>query len=472
MRRSICAGLGLWIACAGVARAQEPVAGPRAVLSVEQALIDAIARAERSVVAIARVYRPLPGEDPAEAGEDFRRIVSPDSPEYVPNDFATGVVVAPKQVVTNFHVLGNSAQSEYYVTTADRKILRARIVAADPRIDLAILEVEGAELTPAVLGNGDALRKGQIVVALGNPYAIARDGQVSASWGIVSNLSRKAPVVAEAGRSAAAEKPTLHHYGTLIQTDARLNFGTSGGALVDLEGRLVGVTTSIAALAGYETAAGYAIPVDEMFRRAIETLGKGEEINYGFLGVAPRALSQAARLSGSQGVEVDRTILGTPAAGRFEPTDVITRVEGKPVHDADSLVLEVARRVPEAETRFTVLKRGRGEPQEVSLRLSKARVSEGRIITARRPAWRGLLVDFPTALLPAGELPPEPAVVVSAVEPGSPAAEAGLQVGQTIRRVNGQPVGTPAEFSAAVAQADGAVDLEPVKGDAVSVAAP
>jgi serine protease Do len=323
-----------------------------------------------------------------------------------------------------------------------------------------------------VLGSGDSLRKGQIVVALGNPYAIARDGQVSASWGIVSNLSRKAPAPAEAGRSAAAEKPTLHHYGTLIQTDARLNFGTSGGALVDLEGRVVGLTTSIAALAGYETAAGYAIPVDDLFRRALETLGKGEEVNYGFLGVAPRALSQAARLAGGQGVEVDRTIPGTPAAGHFEPTDVITRVEGKPVHDADGLVLEVARRLPEADTRFTVLRRGRGEPQEVSLRLSKARVADGRVITATRPAWRGMLVDFPTAHLSAGELPVEPAVVVVGVEPGSAAATAGLQVGQTIRSVNGRAVGTPDEFRAAVDQADGAVDLEPVKGDTVSVAAP
>lgn len=462
------------LAGAGPATAQEPAeARAAATLPIEQALIDAIARAERSVVAIARVYRPAPGEDPAAAGEDFRRLVEPDSPEYVPNDFATGVVVGPKQVVTNFHVLGHGEQSEYYVTTADRRVARAKVVGADARIDLAVLQIEGIELTPVAWGNSATLRKGQIVVALGNPYAIARDGQVSASWGIVSNFGRKAPP-ADAGRSssASAEKPTVHHYGTLIQTDARLNFGTSGGALVDLEGRLVGLTTSIAALRGFETAAGYAIPVDELFRRAVESLGKGEEVEYGFLGVAPRALPSAARLAGLHGVEVDRTIPGTPAAGKFEPTDVITHVEGRPVYDADGLVLEVARRPADAEIRLTVLRRGAGQPQQVPLKLAKARVSGERVVTAPRPAWRGLQVDFATALLAAGELPAEPAVVVAAVEPESAAARAGLQAGQAIRTINGRAIGTPAEFRAAVEDVEGAVTLESVTGEAIEVAAP
>jgi serine protease Do len=463
MRRTLCIAFGLLWAAPGAASAQAPPA-PAAVLAIEQTLIDAIARAERSVVAIARVYRAAPGEDPVASGEDFRRLVEPDSPDYVPNDFATGVVVGPGRVLTNLHALGNTAQSEYYVTTADRLVYRAKIVGADERVDLAVLTVDATDLPPIAWGNAAALRKGQIVVTLGNPYAIARDGQVSASWGIVSNLGRKAPGPANPGRlpAASAEKPTLHHYGTLIQTDARLNFGTSGGALIDLEGRLVGLTTSIAALAGHETAAGYAIPVEDFFRRAVEKLGNGEEVEYGFLGVAPRALSRTARLGGVQGVEVDRTIPGTPAAGRFEPTDVITHVEGRPVYDADGLVLEVARHPAGAETRLTVLRRGRGPGEEVPLRLAKARVSGDRIITAPRPAWRGLLVDFATAVLPAGELPAEPAVVVAAVEPDSAAAQAGLEVGQAIRRVNGQPVGTPAEFRQAVENATGVVTLERV----------
>src|SRR5207342_2000310 len=105
----------------------------------------------------------------------------------------------------------------------------------------------------------------------GNPYAIARDGQVSASWGIVANLSRKAGPIPDETSPAGVRNTSLHHYGTLIQTDAKLNLGTSGGALLNLKGEMVGLTTSLAAAVGYEQAAGFALPVDDAFRRAVET---------------------------------------------------------------------------------------------------------------------------------------------------------------------------------------------------------
>jgi serine protease Do len=105
-----------------------------------------------------------------------------------------GVVVDPGGLIlTAAHVLVED--SDYYVTTAERKVYRAAIKAADPRSDLAVLAVEATDLRPIALGDADRLRKGQIVVALGNPFGIARDGQASASWGIVANLHRKAPAV-------------------------------------------------------------------------------------------------------------------------------------------------------------------------------------------------------------------------------------------------------------------------------------
>jgi serine protease Do len=444
-------------------------------LGIERALIDAIARAEKSVVAIARVRRPLPGEEPAGGGGDFRRLIEPDNPDYVPNDFATGVVIdAGGQIVTNQHVLGDVQESEYYVTTAERRVYRARVVAADPRVDLAVLEIDAQDLVPIRLGDASGLQKGQIVVALGNPYAIARDGQASASWGIVANLGRKAPAASSAAdpRSpSASDKPTIHHHGTLIQTDARLNFGTSGGALLNLQGELVGLTTSIAALAGYETAAGYAIPVDDLFRRAVEALRRGEEVDYGFLGVAPRALPQSARLAGRYGVEVDRTIPGTPAQGAFQPTDVITHVDGRAIHDADGLMLELGRRPAESEVRLTVLRQGRGRPQDIALKLAKARVPGQRVVTARPSAWRGLRVDFATAVLADGELPAEPAVAICAVEPDSPAERLRLRVGQAIVRVGGRPVRSPSEFRAATAETAGAVSLQLADGQTIELPA-
>ena len=162
-----------------------------------------------------------------------------------------------------------------------------------------MLSIEAADLTPIALGTADDLKKGQIVVNLGNPYAIARDGQASAAWGIVSNLHRKAP--ATPSESDPTGRPTLHHFGTLIQTDARLNLGTSGGPLLDLRGDMVGLCVAFAAAPGYEAPGGYAIAVDATFRRAVETLQQGREVEYGFLGIQPTNLRPQEVMAGLKG---------------------------------------------------------------------------------------------------------------------------------------------------------------------------
>src|SRR5262249_22946371 len=160
-------------------------------------------------------------------------------------------------ILTAHHVLRENC--DYWITTASRKTYKVQqIKAADPRSDLAVLSIKArdGELEPIKFGDAAGLKKGQIVLALGNPYGIARDGQVSASWGIISNLSRKdGPWTTD--RETRNSKPTLHHYGSLIQTDVKLNLGTSGGALVNLKGEMIGLTVSLAAGLGYEQAAGF-----------------------------------------------------------------------------------------------------------------------------------------------------------------------------------------------------------------------
>ncbi len=218
----------------GVAGAGEPTELDVAS-AIEQVLADSIARCEKSVVAIARVV----GNDPLAVDvqpDFFGRKPSPADPEFRASTFATGVIVGPGLVLTNQHVLAAGAPTDsYFITTISKRFYPARIKASDPRSDMAVLEVIGKfpaeDFAVMPLGEGSKLRKGQIVIALGNPYAIARDGQASASWGIVANLQLKAP-------PSSDERPrsTLHHYGTLIQTDAKLNLGTSGGALLNLKG--------------------------------------------------------------------------------------------------------------------------------------------------------------------------------------------------------------------------------------------
>ena len=156
------------------------------------------------------------------------------------------------------------------------------------------------------------------MLSLGNPYAIARDGSASASWGMISNVSRR-PAPARQHDLGTPEAKTIHQFGTLLQVDTRMELGTSGGALVNLRGELIGVTTSLAALEGYEQSVGFAIPIDSFSRRVIETLCRGYEVEYGFLGltpipVLPDQLRRDGRFKQLSAVRVEQVIPNSPAA--------------------------------------------------------------------------------------------------------------------------------------------------------------
>ena len=198
-------------------RAQNPEpTGLQVAAAIESVIVDAIAQAEKSVVAIARVKR---GERQA-LEPPFNRFgqlspsppPKPGDPDFVPNDYGTGVVVDRRGLVlTHYHLLGED--SDHYVTTPAHKVLRATIKAADPRSDLAVLSIEDSGLTPIKFGDASTLKKGQFVIALGNPFAIARDGEASASWGIVANLARKAPRHPERrGPAAEDDVAPIRHF--------------------------------------------------------------------------------------------------------------------------------------------------------------------------------------------------------------------------------------------------------------------
>jgi serine protease Do len=465
----LCLGHGLF--------AQESPSGMDVAAAMEKALVEVIGRTEKSVVAITRVRRERSGEAVSiEARPDAfgRRTLpvatpQPTDPDFIPNEFATGVVVdARGLILTASHVLGDD--SDYYVTAADRKVYRASVKAADPRSDLAVLALEKASnLIPISFGDAAELKKGQIVITLGNPYAIAHDGQVCSGWGIVSNLGRKAP--ASPSESDPSGHPTLHHYGTLIQTDAKLNLGVSGGPLVNLKGEMVGLMVALPAAVGYEMAGGYAYPVDTTFRRAVETLKQGREVEYGFLGVLPSNVQTADSPSASQGVRVSQVLSGTPAArSGLRVNDVVTAVDDHPVVDVDGFYLEVGRQSAEAVTRLNVVRDGRDQIVEVAL--SKYPVRGRKIVTLSDPDWRGLKVDYPTAVVDADGRPrggasfADDAVAVAEVLEGSPAWRAGLRLGVLIDRVDNVPIRTPKEFAAAVADKTGLVPLRVVGDEA------
>lgn len=430
-------------------------------------MVEAIARAERSVVAIARLPR-----DPERRGGELSALLpgasrqDPSDRAFVPQEFGSGVVLdASGLILTARHVVGDPQTADYQVWVA-RRPYPARLKAADPWFDLAVLQIDARGLTPIPLGDGRAVRKGQLVIALGNPYSIARDGQPSASLGILSNIDRQAPPL-PAGRDTDGRE-TLHHWGTLLQTDARLEWGASGGALVNLQGEMIGLTVSLAALAGYERPGGFAIPVTEEFRRVVDLLKAGRVPDYGFLGIEPGPLTAQQRQAGRQGTRVLDVVPATPAAeAGVQVGDVITHLDGRPIGDRLDLFREVSSRLAGATITLHVVReaaRG-GRPLTLQVPLSKKRLETSRAPWAEAASfsWRGLKVDYATAAPLFNErcrdLDPAGCVGVVEVARDSPAWQAGLRVGDFLSHVAGRRVTNPVEFEEAIRDLSGEVVL-------------
>ncbi len=475
-------------ACGLTARAQQPPSQASAqpstaestptsdqaqavVAAIESATVSAIERAEHSVVAIACVDRGrAPATqldqlhvDPLRLGNPFPLPDTPEDPDFVPPLFGSGIVLSEDgYIVTCGHVLDDPREHDYYVwldkqSYAARVVgMPARVLASDPFSDLAVLKIDASNLHPAKFSQQE-LRKGQFVIALGNPQAIARDGQASASWGIVSNLKRVAPSDPLAGDSG---KVTIHHFGTLVQTDAKLNLGMSGGALVNLKGEVVGMTTALAAMAGYEQSAGFAIATDAMFLRVVETLKAGKLPEFGFLGVQPEDLRPGEAARGLSGARVSVVIPGLPGelAG-LRADDVIYQVDDAPIADRSDLFRELSQAAAGAEVRLFVhrFRPGRATPEDLQLPavLSKKPLNTpwpGYAVHSPTK-WRGMLVDYATAIasdwtrngLGGARRAPVKLAILS-VDPDTPAWNSGLRPGYGLVSVQGTEVDSPDDF--------------------------
>jgi S1-C subfamily serine protease len=438
------------------------------VAAIEQAVVDAIARAERSIVTIARAPAS-PVESALRVESPFAELREPSAAE--PVTVAAGVIIDPAGFVLT-HYLAVREGDEHTITTLDGKRHRATIRAADPRSALAVLAIEtttgplqGADKNagtfPAIrFGDAAKLRKGQFVVAIGNPFAIETDGQATASWGIVTNLARKAPAdtnLNDAPGPMQDYRTTLHHLGTLIQTDAKLGWSAGGGALVNMQGELLGITTTAAAIAGHEQPAGYAIPIDATFRRIIDTLKEGREVEYGMLGVTFREPASDAATTMDPNVSVQQVFAGSPAArAGLLAKDVVTKVAGQPVRSVDDMQLAVSTRPPESSITLTYERDGRRG--EARAKLAKLAVAGKKIVTVRPESWQGIHVDYATALdavqlteaISSNSFDPDGCVLVSDVERDSAAWQAGVRPGMFISHVGGKRVSTPNEFRRAV----------------------
>jgi serine protease Do len=478
----------------GSARGQEPN-GLAAAAAIQEAFVKAIESAEKSVVAISRdKVRPSVANPHIERNPWGRdRMPDPSDPGWVPNEFGAGIIIDKSGLIlTNYHLVRGGpvwaagdgrpeqkAEQNIYVRLADRRGYDARIYAADPRSDLAVLKLYSPQqpienLAPLKLGATIPPRKGQMVIALGNPYAIARDGSASATWGIISNLSRSAHIEEDRNDPEYHRKLTVHHLGDLLQIDTRLELGTSGGALLNLQGELIGMTTSLAAIVGYEKAGGFAVPFDDSIKRIIESLRQGKEVEYGFLGIGPAEIlpselmkpewaAVVARIKQYSVARIESVVTDLPAyRGGLRVGDLVLRIGDKPIFNQNDLMREIGFAAPGSIVRIKIFRDG--EEREVPVEVGKWPVIDEEGIVATRPLrepWRGIVYDYGTSRRRFASNPAtlERSVGIRVIEvlPNTPAAARDIQPGDLITHVKNVPVTTPREFADAVQKLAGPV---------------
>lgn len=374
-----------------------------------------------------------------------RRDMDAEKPDEVPDFFGSGVVIDHRLVLTCYHVVRDAKSIVVRlngINGGESRRSRASIYAADNRSDLAvlILDDQKIETPPIKLGQGEELVKGSFIVGLSHPPTAGfRDGSPSATWGIVSNLRRRAGPVAESERGRS-----IHNYGTLMQTDARMSVSGSGGAIVDLDGKLVAMTTSTAALVGGENSGCFAMPFDAGMRRVIDVLRKGEEVEYGFLGVQTH---QRGFHRGSD-IALRGVSANSPAerAG-LQAGDEILQVNGQSIREQDDIFLQISMGLAGRETTITFRRRGDLKLRTAKVTLVKLNNQDFGIARNRPASVYGLLVDYASIAAIGFDQPMLDGVVVREVEKGSRAEYAKLgEYTGAITEVNGTVIHNPTEF--------------------------
>jgi len=374
------------------------------------------------------MFRWFFGEEPGQLGPR-RRLYTP--PQH---GVGSGVIVTKDgYILTNNHVVDGA--DEVKVSLQDGRKLTAKVIGTDPQTDVAVLKISGDDLPYVEMADSDKTEVGDVVLAIGNPYGI---GQTVTS-GIVS----------------ATGRATLGlEYEDFIQTDAPINQGNSGGALVDAEGRLVGINTAIFSPTGGNVGIGFAIPAD-LARYVMDSLIKDGRVSRGFIGVIIQditpALAKEFKLKEATGALVGEVKPDGPAdkAG-FKREDVVIEFNGKPVTDSRQFRLLVAQVKPGKTVSAKVLRDGATKtlqvtPKELSgnERLAKA----GSRDTHSEGTLNGVTVsDLDARVRREMDIPANlKGVLVTEVEPDSAAFDAGLHPGDVILEINRQPVKTADE---------------------------
>lgn len=350
----------------------------------------------------------------------------------------SGVIVSPDgYILTANHVVNGADEIKVAFGDDNKKEYIAKIIGTDPQTDVAVLKIDAKDLPAITLSDSDQLEIGDIVLAIGNPLGLGQ----SVTMGIVSGLGRHYGVNGKYG------------YEDFIQTDAAINKGNSGGALVDAEGRLVGINTWIATETGGNEGIGFAVPVN-LARRSMEELIKGGKVTRGYLGILQEditpGLAQDFNLSTQNGALVGDVEPGTPAAkAGIKPGDVIIAFNGKDVADSHDLQLAVSECEPGSPATVKLLRDGVQKNFSVTLAAlpglpggSSDEQNNSDVDTSTTDALDGVTVaDLDQDVRQELKIPATvQGAIVTDVAEDSNSADAGLQKGDVIVQINRHPV--------------------------------
>jgi serine protease Do len=351
--------------------------------------------------------------------------------------------------VTNNHVVAKATQIE--VDLSDKRTFKGKVMGADPQTDIAVVKIDAQNLPVVPFGDSDQMKVGDIVMAFGNPF-----GQYfTVTRGSVSAL----------GRSLSDPDK----FEDFIQTDAAINPGNSGGALVNVRGQVIGINTAIVSGnsgpggEGGFIGIGFAIPSDTA-KHVMEDLIKTGKVSRGYLGVSITSLNddmaKQFKVPDTAGALVNDVTPGGPAdkAG-IKNGDVIRKVDGKTVPGSGQLTAMVTNMNPGAGVALDILRDGKAMTIHLTLgeRPANLSVTPGASKAPSEGALRGITVQnlTPDVRDQLGLPSNVKGVVISDLDPSSPAAQGGLQPGDVIETINRHPVNSVTDFNRLAAEAKG-----------------
>ena len=358
----------------------------------------------------------------------------------------SGVVVSPDgYILTNNHVVEGA--TDVKVAFSNKEEYPAKIVGADKYSDIAVLKINKSGLATLPFADSNRAEVGDVVLAIGEPFGLP--GSQTVTMGIISAKGR-------AGLG-------IERFEDFIQTDAAINRGNSGGALIDTRGDLVGINTAIlSGEGGGNQGIGFAIPAN-MAKSVMDQIMKGGKVTRGFLGIVPQEvtpeMAKDLDAPNARGVAITSVEPNSPAAkAGLKVGDIITAVNGNPADDVNSFRLQVAGFAPKTTINLKVERNGQALTVpvtlgEFNLEAENKGDGEGNLPSGgEKGALKGLSVQALTPDLRQQLQTPEgtQGVVITDVDPNSAASAAGLQQGDIIVQVNRKPVTTVSEFNSAV----------------------